>query len=190
MISVSRQLPRPQLDGLRKQAERDGFNFVENDDEAAWIEFETAGMDLHDFQQDFVVNEGVNVTFFTADPPFQRVLASADSLRIASLDELFATKALVSAKRSRSRDWFDLWWLMTRNGYTARDYRAVFQNAGTPEACDRGLQRLCSGVLSAGDEGYEQLLIAESAPSVSQLAEFFRGVRDEIEIYEAEKRRR
>lgn len=54
-------------------------------------------MDLHDYQQDFLVNGVVKVTFFVADNTFARILdrsLEAKVVRLASIGELFKTKAL------------------------------------------------------------------------------------------------
>ena len=128
------RLPRQRLNTLTKLAGEAGVGFQRNDNEAAAEEFATGGMELHDYQQDFVVNGIVKVSFFTPDPPLQRVLAAPAeaTVRVASLSELFKAKCLVSALRSKSRDWLDLYLLLRDHGFTMRDYRAAFIEAGSP----------------------------------------------------------
>ena len=138
-----------------------------------------AGMSLRDYQQDFVVNDAVKVSFFAADDPLCKVLAGESetrTARVATLDELFASKCLIAASRSKSRDWFDLYTLMLRHGYTMEQFEGAFAQAGIPDQFDRALQRLCSGVPSRGDEGFEQL--ASQAPSLKVMPEFFIAQRD------------
>jgi hypothetical protein len=55
-----------------------------------------------DYQQDFLVDGKVKLSFFTADASLTQLLKPEDSntIRIASLEELFASKALVCAIRS------------------------------------------------------------------------------------------
>ena len=55
-------------------------------------------MDLNDYQQDNVINGSVKVTFLTSDSPLSKLLPSDHEVdvRIATLKELFVTKAIVS----------------------------------------------------------------------------------------------
>jgi len=175
-------LPRKRLETLIREAEEAGFSLVAKDDPAAVEEFEIAGMDLHDYQQDFLVNGRVKVTFFTADSSLSKILpeATGSPCRIASLRELFDSKALVSASRSKSRDWYDLYILMKDHGFTLSDYAAAFARAGHILQYESGLARLCSGVPQRDDEGFEELVTP--APGIEELAVFFRERRDAYEI--------
>ncbi len=182
------RLPSAQLDALRVfLREEAGMTIDRNDDEGALVEFEIGGMDLHNYQQDFLVNGAVKLTFFTADEALDRVLSPGlkDKLRIAELSELFATKALVSAQRSKSRDWFDLHCLMRQHGFTIADYREAFVRAEIPTHVDLGLTRLSSGVPQKDDEGLAQL--TENPPTVKEMADFFRKQRDVLEQSLAEQ---
>lgn len=82
-----------------------------------------AGNQLEHYQQDYLANNTVKVTFFAPEPELNAALgfAPAAPLRVATLDELFASKALVCAERSKTRDWFDLYTLMTAHGYAIQD---------------------------------------------------------------------
>lgn len=50
----------------------------------------------------------------TLDPPANRVFdgSADDPLRVATTAEIFASKCLVCAERSKTRDWFDLYVLI------------------------------------------------------------------------------
>ncbi len=179
---IGPRLPQTQLSALRQLSTAQGIHFQPADDPAAVDEFEIAGMDLHDYQQDFLVAGKVKVSFFTADEPLSRVLSAAKldtGPRIASLDELFASKCLITASRSKSRDWFDLHCLMTRYGYTLESFHAAFVKAGVPGQFDLAMQRLCSGRPSLSDEGFEH--ITPQAPSVEEMRRFFIQQRDQYE---------
>lgn len=184
------RLPKQRLEALVREAELDGFRFEAQDDLGALEEFENADMELRDYQQDFLVNGRVKVTFFTADASLANTLQDTpdEPCRIASLEELFASKALVSASRSKSRDWFDLYILMRDHGYTLGDYAAAFKKAGHRLAMETGLSRLCSGRPQANDEGFEELV--SPAPSIEELASFFRERRAAYEIETAAAARR
>jgi hypothetical protein len=187
------ELPRNRLDALRRAAAARGFEFTANDSEAAIEEFAVAGMELHDFQQDFLVDREVKVSFFAADEPLRRILAPGagfgESVRLATLSECFRAKSIVSAVRSKSRDWLDLYLLMREHGFSIQDYRRAFIDAGIPGQCDAGLTRMCNGVVPRDDEGYQHLLA--NPPTLAAMTEFFIAQRDQLEIEtaaEAKKR--
>jgi hypothetical protein len=182
------QLPRRRLAALFRTLEGANFHLRRADDPSALFEFEAAGQDLLDYQQDILVNERVKLTFFTPDQALSLVLepVAADRLRVATLDELFASKTLVCAARSLTRDWFDLHNLIAHHGYTLGDMKRVFEKVRDPRAFDLALQRLCSGRPQTGDPGLAALLPANAGlPSPSELAEFFTTKRTTFEIEEA-----
>ena len=104
------------------------------------------------------------------------------------MHELFRAKGLVSAQRSKTRDWLDLYLLLRGHGFTIADYAAAFREAGAASQCDIGLTRLCSGQPQRDDEGYRHLL--ENAPTLEQMTKFFRQQRDQFEIQAAEEKKR
>ena len=101
-------------------------------------------------------------------------------MRVAALAELFKAKALVSAQRSKTRDWLDLYLLLKEHGFTLHDYRAAFMQAEVESQCDTGLSRLCSGIPQSDDEGYAHLL--PHPPTLAEIKSFFIARRDEFEI--------
>jgi hypothetical protein len=149
-------------------------------------------MDLRDYQQDFLADGGVKVSFFTTDSPLTSILSGPspdNGPRVAELDELFESKAIVSASRSKTRDWFDLFILMREHGFTMRRFRDAFVKHEAKSLYDTAMGRICSGLPEAGDEGYKQL-ISGSAPSVEEMRDFFRAQRDTLEIELAAEARR
>lgn len=182
---IGKRLPRAGLDILIRLAAQHGFEFRRNDNEAALEQFLQAGMELHDHQQDFVVNNAVKVSFFMPQGGIEKVLkpGSETGVRLAELDELFRSKCLVSALRSKTRDWLDLYLLFQEHGFTALDYCQAFTEAGMQVSCDVGLARLSSGVPQPDDEGYSHLL--KSAPSIEVMKEFFVQMRNAVEVQRA-----
>lgn len=179
---VEPRLPRTRLEAFRRVAAEAGFLLQPHDDPAALDEFSIAGMELHDYQQDYLVNAKVKLSFFTADEPLSRVLgtpATIDVPVIASLSQLFKSKCLVTASRSKTRDWLDLYLLMRDHGFSIHDYAAAFREAGIPGYLDTGLARLCSGRPSAHDEGWQHLL--DHAPSLEEMRDYFIAQRDFLE---------
>jgi hypothetical protein len=108
--------------------------------------------------------------------------------RVATLAELFKSKCLVSAQRSKTRDWLDLYLLFREHRYTLRDYWEAFREAGVEAQAGTGLSRLCSGSPQRDDEGYAHLL--PNAPGIEEMKQFFTQQRDELEIQLAAEARR
>jgi hypothetical protein len=180
-------LPRARLEALQRIAEQTAVDFQRSDDEAALEEFALAGLELHDYQQNFIVGGSVRVSFFVPDAALAKVLkvSQEGGVRVATLDELFKSKCLVSALRSKTRDWVDLYVLMRGHGFSMRDFQAAFREAGIESQCDSALSRLCSGLPQRDDEGYAHLLA--DPPSLDEMKTFFKTQRDALEIEAAEK---
>ncbi len=179
---LTEKLPRRRLDSLLHAARLAGLTFERNDHEGDIQEFLNGGIELHDYQQNFLVNRAVKVSFFTADNPLVKVLDQPPEhhARVATLSELFHSKCLVSAVRSKTRDWLDLYVLLREYSFSLRQYLEAFQKAGISAQADTGLSRLCSGVPQVGDEGYAHLL--PSPPTLEQMKSFFIAQRDQLEI--------
>ena len=167
---------------MRNIAAQSGLTFQADDDQSAIEEFAIAGMDLLDYQQNSVVNSTVRISFFVPDSALAKILVkpAEPTVRVATLEELFKTKCLVSAKRSKTRDWLDLYLLLRDHGFSIRDFQHAFQEAGVPMDCARSLSRLCSGVPQRDDEGYAHLL--PNPPSLEQMKSYFIEQRNFLEI--------
>ncbi|MCW5559507.1 MAG: nucleotidyl transferase AbiEii/AbiGii toxin family protein, partial [Verrucomicrobiae bacterium] len=137
--------------------------------------------DLQDHPQDFLVNEAAKVSFFVPLPELLRVVETnpGTPVRVATLEELFRTKCLVTARRSKTRDWLDMYLLLRNHGFTLLDYREAFVRAGVGDQYEAGLQRMCLGQPQHNDEGYEHLL--SCPPTLNQMREFFQEQRDWLE---------
>lgn len=188
---ASGRLPRRRILVAMEEVETAGLTYERADDPGAVEEFVDSGLDLHDYQQDFLVSGssgGTKVSFFDAHAGLVRVLVESaeDVPRVATVREIFATKALVSAQRSRTRDWFDLYVLMRDHGFTLRDYVAAFERAKQPLGLDIGINRLCSGHPDRADEQFQ--MIEGAPPSVEEMRDFFVGRRDAWERESAKER--
>ncbi len=157
------------------------FNFDPIQDPWAQREADDCGFDLDDFSQTFFVNDLVKVTFFCPDAPERKILSQtiAEALRIATVPEIFALKALVSAKRSKTRDWFDLYVLMKDHGFSWKDFYEVFVRAGNEGQYDFAADRLSTAKPATSDEGYEALL--PNPPGIEEMREFFLQRRNAYE---------
>ena len=159
-------------------------DWTRNDNLANYEEFLIAGQSLHDYQQDFLSGEGVKITFLAEEksawPLFLEESQEEEKPRIATTREIFGLKCLVSARRSKSRDWYDLHTLFTDYGYNLTDMMDAFSKANRSSDIDQAFRRLCSGILSADDDGYEALI--NHPPSLETLRTFFEKLRDQYEI--------
>ncbi len=180
--ATGEHLPRTRLDLLVRSLRDRGITLALNQSPRAEEEFLDAGLELADYQQDFLANDTVKVSFMSPDAPAQLVIAGDSSLpvRVATLDEIFALKSLVCAERSKTRDWFDLYVLMTRHGFSIVDFHDVFLRYGAMAKFDNAEMRLRASKPDPGDEGYEQLLT--DAPALDAMQIFFQERLDELEV--------
>jgi hypothetical protein len=185
LVYVGEKLARGRMEVVVKNARFQGIELEARDDPAAMEEFEGGSLDLRDYQQDYLANEKVRVSFFVASDGLDRILkpGGEDPPRIATLPELFKSKCLVSAQRSKTRDWLDLYLLLRDHGFTMGDFREAFREARLGSQMDIALSRLCSGVPQKNDEGYSHLL--KDAPSLETMRHFFIERRNEFEIQRA-----
>jgi predicted nucleotidyltransferase component of viral defense system len=168
------RLPR---EAIKKLIETEpALEFVLDQDEIALQEAEDVGIDLADYSQTYLVN-GVRVTFFSSPEPERKLLAreAAEPLRVATVPEIFVLKALVSADRSKTRDWFDLYTLFKFHGFTWDDFHDVFPKFSNIGQYENAAGRICSGHPQANDEGYESLVL--NPPSLEEMRDYFALLR-------------
>jgi Nucleotidyl transferase AbiEii toxin, Type IV TA system len=177
-------LPRGALRRLVTTAS--GITFVPDDDEIAKQEADDCSLDLGDIMQNYLA-DGVRVTFFKSERAEASLLGGtpADPLRIATVPEIFLLKALVTAKRSKSRDWFDLYILFQRHGYKWTDYHDAFMRHGLAHEYGNASSRLCSGQPQRDDEGYKNLV--DDPPKLEEMRDYFISLRTDFEEKSGEK---
>lgn len=187
-VFMDKWLPRRRIDALKRSGIEHHHPFASNDSAEAIEEFEFSGMDLLNYQQNYLVSGTVKVTFFCPDPEVLVHLSPGmrSGPRVATLDEIFAMKCLVAADRSKTRDWFDLYTLMHDHGYTASQFEAVFAKSKVPQKMDIALNRLCSARPHLMDEGYSSLL--SNAQTLEQMSTFFTTVADDARTAAARRR--
>jgi hypothetical protein len=169
---VEARLPRLQLEQLATVMRAAGISWEPPDDRS--VEPKVA-----DHQQGYLANGTVRVTFFTPDGPLARVLYPAQPrapVRLASLKELFGVTALLTAQRTRLRDWFDLYLLMREHGFTLDDYVGVFQRAGLGEGWSDAMAGICDRPLAASDPGFTS--VRPDAPEPAELRRYFQKTRE------------
>ena len=181
-IWPEKKLPRERLKRLVNEISSAHGRCVPIDPIEGLREFEDTGFEYHDYQQDFLVGDGVKMTFLAPDPDVLVHLGPSgpSALRVAEMDEIFAMKALVSADRSKSRDWLDLYVMMNSAGFSPANFRDVFVQSKVSSKLSIALHKLSEGKLSTGDEGYQSLL--HPSPTLAEMQVFFTSVKDQIEV--------
>jgi predicted nucleotidyltransferase component of viral defense system len=180
-----KHLPKAQIKALVRDLGQRGVRLVLHQDPLAEEEFAEAGLELDNYQQNFIASVGANsavkVSLVCYDAPMDELLPGKrrDPLRVASLREIFATKAWVCSERSKTRDWIDLYVLLTQHGFSFDDVYAVFNTIHRLPAFASLCMRLRACRVNAADEGYESLM--DKAPSVDELREFFNKEIDALE---------
>ncbi|WP_186310716.1 nucleotidyl transferase AbiEii/AbiGii toxin family protein [Paraburkholderia sp. BCC1886] len=179
---VKAKLPRTRIKLMASELPRSGVSLEPVRSPVAEEEFLDSGLDLADYQQNFIANGTVKISLICLDPPASRIITGEtdEPLRVASMDEVFATKCVVCAERSKTRDWFDLYVLMTQHGYGFQDFYRTFARLGFLNGYANAAMRLRKCVPDLDDPGYEQLL--QTAPSLEELRTFFNANLDELEV--------
>ena len=175
-------LPRTRISALMDSLQRAGFDVQANQNLADEQDFMDAGLRLAEHQQNFVIAREIKLSFVRFDNATTQCLAGSveSPTRIASLDEIFRTKSLVCAQRSKTRDWFDLYILMTHHGFNVSDMHRAFADAGCASMFDIAAQRLRLCKPTKTDEGFVHLV--EPAPSLPKMRRFFSQALDQLEI--------
>ncbi len=175
--NINTDLPVHRIQEWVRDCRHRGMDIAKVNHVAEEQDFINDGLDLNDFQQDYLVN-GVKVTLFKASPELagfvQKESAQATTTPVvASLDTLFAAKALVLTERRKTRDWFDLY-ILLQQGFTMADVRQVFIDAHALYQWDSAVQQLVTLIPGANDEGYVHLLEGRPSPSLDEMRTFFR----------------
>lgn len=186
-MTLMPKLPRAALKELERELERNGHNITHHVNMAAYEDFQISGLELADSQQDWIVDGAVKLTFFCAEPQHAKLLnhsrseqATEPRFKIASFQELCQLKATVTASRSKSRDWLDLYILERDYQFGIADWKKAFDQAGlTPMHFEIALNRMCEGKLNEGDEGFSSLL--PNAPTIDVMQAKFKTLRGEYE---------
>lgn len=182
------KLPIDRMGVFESRLRSEGVGLLPNDDSGAIDDFLNSGMELRDYHRNYVTDRGVKLTFFAGDASQEKLLKdrlqSEAGFSIASLDDLFALKAMVASTRSSSRDWLDLFLLCRDHGYDLAGWQRVYRQVGLSDAhFENALSRICSGRPSPTDPGFESLL--DSPPTIPEIADYFTSLRRDFEVSKA-----
>jgi hypothetical protein len=155
------KLPRDNVSSITGALKAKGLDtrFIDRPDAA--IEFSESLLDLEDYQQDYVAGD-VKMTFFAHDEyetlfkePSGRL--SAGNVKIASLSEIFDSKAILFSRYCRSRDVFDLWWMIEHGGIGTGRIAEVFAKTAQSHNLATAFARIHEQKYAYTDPGYERL---------------------------------
>lgn len=188
---TARKLPKVQIAALVKHLAGVGVDMRLAQNPLDEEEFFNSGLDLNDYQQNFMVNAGgvtarqvggVKVSLVCHDPPMAEFIKGqpGDALRVATVGEIFETKAWVCSERSKTRDWLDMYTLINHHGYSFDDMRAVYGRLNRLAAFNNATSRLRLAAPGAADEGYLSLML--DAPSLDEMRAFFNQELDALEM--------
>ena len=187
------KLPKVQIGALLKHLAGMGVLLTLAQNPLDEEEFFSLGLDLSDYQQNFMayansggassgeVSCGVKVLLVCHDPPMAEFIKGQPgyALRVATAGEIFETKVWVCSERSKTRDWLDLYTLIKHCGYSFDDTRAVFGRLNRLAAFNNAASRLRSATPGAADKGYLSLMAG--APVPNEMRAFFNQGLDELE---------
>lgn len=159
-VGRSDALPRAQLRQLALTMADQGWAWQSCQRPENLRKARDTGLDLDDYQQVHRVGDEVQLTLVSLDPALRSLLRSPriGAARVASLDELLATKLYAAAKRARVNDWLDIHELMSRHGYHLGHAVALFRRLERPDLFQSLLTRLreCrTGPGAAGEPSIE-----------------------------------
>ena len=183
---TARKLPKVQIAALVKHLAGMGVTMQLAQSPLDEEEFFNSGLDLSDYQQNFTAyavgqGGGVKVSLVCYDPPMAEFIKGqpTDALRVATVGEIFDTKAWVCSERSKTRDWLDIYTLIKHHGYSFDDLRTVFDRLNRLAAFNNATSRLRLATPGAADEGYLSLMA--DAPSLDEMRAFFNAGLDALE---------
>jgi len=172
------------LEGLT----RAGFDPRLMPNEDARQEAEIGGLDLDDYQQDWEA-DGTKITFVAlaaVDPT--GILKHANTIpygtvRVAAPGIIFSLKALALTDRTRSRDLFDVWFFLSRLGYSMEQFAAEVAKMKRNYPFESVKSRLVNPVIPKFDPGFQPLI--DGPRTVEELKGELHCIVDAYEVREA-----
>ncbi len=181
LVWTGQRLPRARIEQWITRLKSEGFEPMRVQNIADEEDFLNSGLELLDFQQNFVAGP-VKVSLFTPEEELREVLKDVEKSKVgptvAPLDKIFATKCLVSAHRNKSRDWLDLYVLCTTCGYGVQGIYQTFEKY-EKYGWDSAINRLTRMERTPDDEGYEHMM--DDPPTLDEMRKFFQDGRATLE---------
>lgn len=191
-LTGGEKLPRPLLNSLMMDLKEGGHQVHSLTKPSQISQARIMGVNLLDYAQDYAI-DGVKATFFVDNRytdrqalfrSFPRLKEEGLTFDVASLDGLFAMKSLVVTNRRKSRDLFDLYYLLSSKGYAFDEMLNLIERY-SPETSQPELFMWLSGkgVMDRDDPGVEP---TDKSITMNKAFQFF---KHEIDKYEVEQSR-
>jgi len=188
-VTTTPKLPRAALQKLKESLQIANHCITPIVNPEGSDDFLNAGMDIQDYSQNWLIDNNVKITFFTADQHHKEILGktgATSGFAVAPLLQIAQLKAIVACSRSKSRDWIDLFLLEKNHQFGVTQWREAYEKAGlTSLHFENALNRICSGKPQKGDEGFHMLL--PNPPSIEEIAKHFQILRKTYEVTAAKE---
>lgn len=180
--TTTTSLPTKALGELLSQLESEGRVVEDATSLATHHYFIDTGLDIENYQQDWLI-DGVKLTFFTIDRDNGRDKLALDPgiewkdhLRLASLDTLFVTKALLLTDRHTIRDNFDMYTLFTQANYSYEDLEQAYNEYRPTASLTIARSRLLNADYPLTDPGLEGLTNEPESKIIERINRFFSDI--------------
>lgn len=181
----TQKLPRRKIVEILKRLEAAGQEIIDFTSEAARDDFTNDGLEVEDYQQDWLVS-GTKLTFFTygnnayenkiiAESPFDMF----KGIKVASLGTIAKTKCHALTKRMKSRDLFDIYHLINAGHLSMEEVIAEMQRSSPHMTFETCTHRILEKPMQADDEGLTPIDIDIS---VDKIREFLTTKVEELEL--------
>lgn len=162
------RLPTDKISVLMRRLNDAGCEVVDVLSESARDDFENDGLDIENYQQDWLVN-GAKLTFFTFgnNEYEQKTISDSsydvfDGIKIASLDTIAKTKCHALTKRTKSRDLFDVYHLIQVGALNVESVIAEMQKFNSSMTYETCVHRIVDKQIQADDEGLNSVGVSIS----------------------------
>ncbi len=184
---ATQRLPYPLINDLINDLRRSGSHIEQVANLGAAQDFEASGLNLDDYQRDYVV-DGVKLTFVSLDD--QEILSNCAyetiaGIKVADLETLFRLKASLLTTRVTSRDLFDLYYLTHDKGRQVADIFAVIRRYHPTYPEEAVKYRMLSQPFPPDDPGFKASLNREI--SVDAIRGWFLQQVNAIEVEQVQR---
>lgn len=175
-------LPQPKIDAIVTKLAGE-TKPARVTDQAALLNAENDGIDLHQTQQDWQIAK-VKLTFFAPYEPAQLAVyerarpTDLGYLSIVDPDTVFELKSSLLFERKASRDLYDLWYFLEHGGKTVDDLLSAMDRRKEHRTSDSLLDLLAPASLHMTDPGFKPLL-ADAPADTDALLQRMKAIAEE-----------
>lgn len=185
-------LPTKDIKYLLEELKQSGFEIKPLISQSQISQARINGIYLLDYAQDYSVN-GSKLSFFTFDkggPKRKRYFASSprktigSGFKIFDINEIFESKCVVLRDRVKSRDLYDLMYLIKNHNYTIEDVFSNIKKIDDPLEGVEPIKEVLIGNVPI-DDNDTGLLILNDNTTIDDIYDFFKNEINQYEIMQA-----